>query len=49
MEQVRIRVANTTALRIPSWRTNLTDAQVAMLNEMLGPHLARFGYATAPP
>ena len=42
---VRIIDANTNALRIPPWRTNLSERQVDMLDDMLRDALARFGYS----
>ncbi len=42
----RIRDANTQTLRIPSWRTNMSDAQVAMLDALLRDELMLFGYPT---
>jgi hypothetical protein len=44
LSTVRIVDANSTAFRIPPWRENLTGEQVAMLNDLLGETLTRFGY-----
>lgn len=40
----RILNANTTTMRIPSWRKNMSDDQVAMLDDLLGDELRLFGY-----
>jgi hypothetical protein len=36
--------ANTTARRIAPWRDNVTRAQMAMLTDLIGEELGRFGY-----
>ena len=36
--------ANTSTFRIPSWRENLSPDQIAVLDDMLGDDLRRFGY-----
>lgn len=44
LSTVKIVDANRTTFRIPPWRDNLTGDQLAMLNDLLGESLARFGY-----
>ena len=44
LDAVPIFDANTGAFRIPSWRENLSSDQIAVLDDMLGDDLRRFGY-----
>jgi hypothetical protein len=44
LDAVPIFDANTSAFRIPSWRENLSSDQIAVLDDMLGDELRRFGY-----
>lgn len=44
LPSVHIVDANAAELRIPSWRNNMSAAQVAMLDDILGNELARYGY-----
>lgn len=44
LEAVPIVDTNTSTFRIPSWRENLSPDQIAMLDDMLGDDLRRFGY-----
>ena len=47
LDAVPIFDANTGAFRIPSWRENLSPDQIAVLDDMLGDDLRRFGYHSA--
>ena len=44
LEAVPIFDANANTFRIPSWRENLSPEQIAMIDEILGDELRRFGY-----
>jgi hypothetical protein len=44
LEAVPIVDANTQSLRILTWRDNLSDEQIAMLDDVLGDELRQFGY-----
>ncbi|HXV59091.1 MAG TPA: sulfotransferase [Vicinamibacteria bacterium] len=44
LDSVEIVNANESQLRIPSWKSNLTPAQIDMLNDICGESLEFFGY-----
>ncbi|MGZ4430370.1 MAG: sulfotransferase family protein [Gaiellales bacterium] len=49
IESVPIVDANRFTRRIPSWRENMTAAQIEMLNDIIGDELIRFGYLERTP
>ena len=44
LRTVPIVDANNRRMRIPSWKQNLRPDQLQMLDDLLGPELAHFGY-----